>query len=219
MMKVHYLPIQAWEVQQMHAVILPWNGLDSNPTPGACPNTYKFFRKWSATDACDNTAECTQMITVVDTKVPVITCPADVTIDCEDDSSPANTGMATATDSCDDVVDVTFSDTEEPGECPVIKVITRTWTATDDCGNTAVCTQTISVLDLEGPEISCPADITMNADKFYCEKAIVEVGFPTWTDNCDDDVTITWTRSDGLALNDPYPVGCTTIEWVAFRSL
>ena len=59
---------------------------------------YTIARTWRATDISGNFSECTQTITVHDITNPVITCPADVTLNCEDDNTPAATGTATATD-------------------------------------------------------------------------------------------------------------------------
>jgi alpha-tubulin suppressor-like RCC1 family protein len=73
---------------------------------------------------------------------PTITCPSDVVLQCANcNTDPSHTGMATATD--DGSVGVTFRDSEG-GVCP--KVVTRTWTATDDHGQTASCVQTITCM-------------------------------------------------------------------------
>jgi hypothetical protein len=102
-----------------------------------------------ATDDCNNSSTCVQVITwTTDTEAPEITCPDDVAYfacgqDCPTD--PEITGSATATDNCDDDVEITYSDVvypDDPDACP--KVITRTWTATDDCGNSSSCTQIIT---------------------------------------------------------------------------
>ena len=37
----------------------------------------------------------------------------------------------------------------------------RVWTATDDCGNRATCTQTIEVIDSDAPSIVCPSDAVL----------------------------------------------------------
>ena len=50
---------------------------------------YVITRTWRATDVAGNFSECTQTITVHDITNPVITCPANITINCEDDNTPA----------------------------------------------------------------------------------------------------------------------------------
>ncbi|MCZ4410791.1 hypothetical protein O3Q51_18385, partial [Cryomorphaceae bacterium 1068] len=54
-----------------------------------------------AVDVCGNTSEpASTSLNLIDDTAPVITCPADVEVDCTADNSPASTGMATATDDC-----------------------------------------------------------------------------------------------------------------------
>ena len=67
-------------------------------TEGDCPNEYIITRTFTAVDGCGNSATADQIITVQDTTVPVLTIPADYSVDCElelvyDD--------ATATDNCE----------------------------------------------------------------------------------------------------------------------
>lgn len=132
-------------------------------TPGGtCPPiTGSIARTWKATDACGNMSTCLQTITVVDTTAPVITCPADVTIECGDSTLPGDTGSATAVDNCDTSVVPTYSDSPA-GSCP--QVITRTWTATDSCGNSSSCVQTITVQDTTAPSVTPPANATVECD-------------------------------------------------------
>src|SRR5678810_1268278 len=61
----------------------------------------------------------------------------------------------TATDACDATVTVTFADVTTPGTCPGTYSVARTWTATDDCGNTATCSRTIVVQDNTPPTLTC----------------------------------------------------------------
>src|SRR5206468_4661494 len=53
----------------------------------------------------------------------------------------------TATDACDPNPTLTFADVETPGSCPQAKDVTRTWTATDHCGNANTASQTIHVVE------------------------------------------------------------------------
>ncbi|MEO8149225.1 MAG: T9SS type A sorting domain-containing protein [Bacteroidia bacterium] len=111
-------------------------------------------RTYTVTDACGNAATCTQTITrTVDTSAPIITCPADTTINC-DVALTANTGTATATDNCG-IFSINPSDVTTPGSCVNNYTIARTWTATDNCGNTASCIQTITVQDTTKPVAAC----------------------------------------------------------------
>ncbi|MEZ4950503.1 MAG: hypothetical protein R2784_14120 [Saprospiraceae bacterium] len=64
-----------------------------------------------------------------------------MTIECD---QPLPTDEPTATDNCDNNVNITLVDTEVPGSCPQEKVITRTWTATDACGNASTASQIIT---------------------------------------------------------------------------
>ena len=138
---------------------------DCDPTPvvihvgdssdgNSCPET--ITRTYRATDQAGNFAECTQIFLIDDTTPPVISCPADITIECTDPTSPGFTGTATATDNCQADILIEYSDVQNDN------VITRTWTATDACGNSQQCTQTITInLDTSPPELTCPDDLSI----------------------------------------------------------
>ena len=125
-------------------------------TPG-CGQTVTIVRTWTATDESSNTASCDQIITVVDTTLPTITCPPDVTLECPADTSVAANGSATGDDTCGTVT-ITHNDNVTPG-CGNTETITRTWTATDECGNAVRCDQIITVVDTTAPTITCPGPI------------------------------------------------------------
>ncbi|WP_430468327.1 gliding motility-associated C-terminal domain-containing protein [Winogradskyella ouciana] len=179
---------------------------ESDVETAACGNTKTITRTWTATDACGNTASDTQTITVVDTTPPTITAPADVTIECTDDESSANTGVATASDTCGDVT-ITESDVETAA-CGNTKTITRTWTATDACGNTASDTQTITVVDTTPPTITAPADVTIECTD---DESSANTGVATASDTCGD-VTITQSDSEVAACGNTKTI---TRTWTA----
>ena len=83
-------------------------------------------------------------------------------------------------------VGFTTSTVTPPGSsCPSASVITRTWTATDACGNVARNTQVITVTDNGAPAISCPANITANLSiNGTATVNLGNVGTVTVTDNC-----------------------------------
>ena len=69
-------------------------------------------------------------------------------LECNAVPTPA---VVTATDNCDTQVSVTYNEVKTPGLCLDAYTLTRTWTATDNCGNTAKCTQIITVQDTKAP--------------------------------------------------------------------
>jgi hypothetical protein len=67
--------------------------------------------------------------------------------------------------------------------------------------------------DAQAPSIAAPANVIQGND-LHLASAVVAVGSPVASDNCSA-VTLSSVRSDGAALNAPYPVGVTTITWTA----
>jgi hypothetical protein len=80
----------------------------------------------------------------IDTEMPIITCPAAITIntDVSDCTSSASIGAAAVTDNNSGV---TISN-NVPTSLPIGNT-TVTWTAIDIAGNTAICTQVVTVVD------------------------------------------------------------------------
>jgi hypothetical protein len=111
-----------------------------------CPVVVQFVG--SATDCEGNAAApCTLTQTVVDATPPTIGCPPDIFVEhgnflCDTEALDW-LNSATATDNCDDAVTIT-NDAPQCG-FPYGSETLVTWTATDDCGNTATCSATITV--------------------------------------------------------------------------
>lgn len=85
---------------------------------------------------------------------PTFTVPSDITVQCDESTDPSNTGEPT--DVTDDYGTPTigYSDASTPGSCGNGQTITRTWTATDACGNSTSHDQTITVQDTDAPTIT-----------------------------------------------------------------
>jgi hypothetical protein len=164
-----------------------------NVVPGNCAGNYVIERTWTATDECGTAATCLQVIRVEDTTPPVIACPADLTLQCVSgqDTSPATTGTASATDACDPNPVITFADNVVPGNCAGNYVIERTWTATDECGTAATCLQVIRVEDTTPPVIACPADLTLQCVSGQ-DTSPATTGTASATDACDPNPVITF---------------------------
>lgn len=175
----------------------------TDPCGGTITRTYR------TTDACGNWAEDTQTITVQDTQAPVLMVPADVTIECDGSTDPTKTGWATATDNCDPNPTIVYSDQVNLTGCgSYTGTITRTWAATDDCGNFTTGTQQITVQDTTPPVVNCPGNITVETHDPNGTTVTFTV---TATDNCDPNPSVTCTPTSG----DHFPVGTTTVTCLA----
>ncbi|PIF63104.1 gliding motility-associated C-terminal domain-containing protein [Flavobacterium sp. 11] len=147
-------------------------------TNGQCAGSYSITRTWTATDACGNASTATQTINVQDTTAPVIAAlPSASTISCP--ATPEFT-QAIATDGCGSNVTLTFADVTTNGQCAGSYSVTRTWTATDACGNTSTATQTINIVDTVGPTTATQFSSTVNVN---CD-AIPAKPELVFVDNC-----------------------------------
>ena len=140
----------------------------SDVVSNSCGNTKTIWRTWSATDACGNSTNAVQTLTVRDTRPPSISAPPGVVLECPADISTNRNGVASALDACASVT-ITYSDSVSNG-CAGARVVSRLWTAVDPCGNATNAMQIITVRDTTPPALSvpasvvleCPADISTN---------------------------------------------------------
>ena len=175
-----------------------------------CANSYEIVRTWTATNGCEQSATVTQTITVVDTVGPAITCPSDaLTLECGDSVHPDNTGHATVTDLCSDVV-LTYHDGEDSDASNCVETFVRTWTATDACENTSTCEQTITLTDTEQPYWT--SDLPANAT-LACGAEAPTPSAVTASDACQGDLTVE--VSEAYAAEGCGLTGVYTFTWTA----
>src|SRR6056297_778188 len=167
----------------------------SDAYSGSCPTI--ITRTYMAEDSCGLQTTCTQTITIDDQTPPEITCPADTTVECVTEVPEPDISLVTATDNCGTPT-VTFVSDAYSGSCPTI--ITRTYMAEDSCGLQTTCTQTITIDDQTPPEITCPADTTLEC---VTEVPEPDISLVTATDNCGTP-TVTF-------VSDAYSGSCPTI--------
>lgn len=172
------------------------------------PASGSFFPVGTTTvTSTSGTATCTFTVRVNDTQAPVITCPANITVNnTAGTCGAAVTFTPTATDNCPGTV-VTSS----PASGSVFPkgTTTVTVTATDAAGNTSTCTFTVTVNDTQAPVVTCPANITVNNTAGTCGAAVTFT--PTATDNCTGTITIVSSPASGSV----FPVGLTTVNVTA----
>ncbi|NND06108.1 MAG: hypothetical protein HKN87_06995, partial [Saprospiraceae bacterium] len=132
-------------------------------------------RTYELEDVCGNVTTYQQLFTLNDDQDPVIVCPNPITVEaCGAEDLATHTGLAyspsstvisentfnnlppgnqSVSDNCG-IETIEYSDVQT-GTCPAAFV--RTFIATDSCGNTATCTQNITITDLTPPTVDCDA--------------------------------------------------------------
>lgn len=185
----------------------------ATPSGAVDPNTVGSYTiTYNATDPSGfAAAPVTRTVNVVDTTAPVVTPPANVTVNtgsgatsCGTTVSDATLGTASASDSCAGSLSVTRTGVPAGNVFPV-GTTTVTYSANDGF-NTGTATQTVTVIDNTVPIISCPASITLEPT---CPSgAIATYTAPVGTDNCPGATTA---RTAGLASGSVFPIGTTTV--------
>src|SRR5207249_5284975 len=81
-----------------------------------------------------------------------VMCPSNRPVICASQAPPPDTNSVTTSDNCGGAVTVSWQgDSISSSNCPGQFVISRTYRAADQCGNSATCTQTITVQDTNPP--------------------------------------------------------------------
>ena len=186
--------------------VAPVVGYEDEVAAGDCPQESVTTRTWTATDASGNSTSAVQTITVEDTMAPVLAgVLGDATVECDSVPAPA---QPTATDNCDDVVDIVLVEERIDGECANSYTLVRTWTATDNCGNFTTATQTVTIQDTTPPVLTVPEDIVVKQET--PAGTVVEF-VVTAADICDAAPAVVCDPPSGST----FPVGTTTVTCTA----
>ncbi len=181
-----------------------------------CGDTQTTTRVWTAVDDAGNSSSCTQTISIVDTTDPEITCPGNLTLECDGAGNAAavNAWLAdvSASDTCGGV-SITNDFTGLSDDCGATGSATVIWTATDDCDRTATCSATVTIVDTVDPTITCPDNLTLECDGAGNTAAVnAWLADVSASDTCGD-VTIT---NDFAGLSDDCgATGSATVVWTA----
>jgi hypothetical protein len=167
-----------------------------------------------ATDGSGNSSSCEFDATVTDNEDPIIICPSDIVVN----AAPFTCGavvtysLPDVTDNCTSPITPTLQAGSVSGSNFPVGITTVTYGANDGNGNTASCSFTITVEDVEAAVITCPADITVDSDPGDCD-AVVSYVLPTVTDNCTSGIVPLLTA--GLASGGTFELGVTTVSYSA----
>jgi hypothetical protein len=167
--------------------------------PGNCANSYTVERTYVATDDCGNSAEFVQYIYVVDQVDPIFNAENESIYNYECGTIiPVNQPIAV--DNCDQELEYSFNDDTSGTACN--QVITRTWTAADDCGRTSSFVQTININDTQAPVIVAAPQIERPCSAWQTLDPSITV-----TDNCSNNVQL-------VILSDVFVSGACAGEYI-----
>lgn len=177
---------------------------------------------WTIDDQHGQTDTCIITITVNDDQPPGITCLDDITVNTDNEMctytvSGSEFDPPSVIDNC---LDFTISNnltatTTIDGAVLDTGMHVIVWVVDDQHGHTATCSMTITIIDVQSPDIICQANDTHNADPGLCSYTISGTEYDPILvdDNCSDyfffnNLNAT-TTLDGYVL----PVGNHTIIW------
>ncbi|MFO0826792.1 MAG: HYR domain-containing protein [Phycisphaerales bacterium] len=174
-------------------VTITWQGDAPNGGAGCPGSPLVITRTYRATDGSGNFSELAQSITVVDSTAPTIVAfPRDQSLHCIAEVPPADVSLVSATENCGGTPTITHvGDASNGGAgCPTSPlVISRTYRATDTCGNAVDHIQTFTIVNDIAPTITAfPRD---GAYQCAAEIPAADVSLVSATGTCDGSVRIT----------------------------
>ncbi|PHI20414.1 hypothetical protein CEQ90_08110 [Lewinellaceae bacterium SD302] len=159
----------------------------------------------TANDGNGNLANCSFTVSTADVTPPSIACPADLTVAVDNNCAfnlPDYRANATTADNCSEVVDIMLV------QSPIGTALTSlntpetiTITATDQAGNSANCTFTVTPTDQTNPDIVCPAPQVIYLDGACSVNLPDFTALGTPTDNCTDEASIMVTQNPAENTN------------------
>lgn len=169
---------------------------------------------YQAEDEQGNTALCSFEVTVVDEEAPIFDCLENSTIPTDQDNCGAafTYDVPTAIDNCSNMVNVIQTAGPISGTLLPLGVTTFSFEATDDNGNTAICSFDITVSDQQDPVFNdCPSNIIIDLNPDACD-TIVTFNTPTALDNCG---VATLTQTLGPISGEALRAGTYDVEFLA----
>ncbi len=135
---------------------------------------------------------------LIDTEAPVIACPSAI----RNLNDPGKCGktLTFTINVNDNCPNVSLISAPPSGSFFNVGETNVSATATDGVGNTATCSFKVTILDLEAPQITCPANLLLS-----CEASLApgNTGTPTTADNCAIAAVLSEDlRIDGSCPND-----------------
>ncbi|CAL66806.1 secreted protein containing hyalin domain [Christiangramia forsetii KT0803] len=183
----------------------------AGPVPGDVFPVGTTTVEFTATDASGNSTICSFDVTVIDTEAPVLEEMDDLTTNNDNGICGAvvNFNTVAATDNCE-IDSIVITEGFESGSEFPVGTTTVTYTVTDINGNVSTESFTVTVVDNEAPEISCPSNITVDTETGV-SYATVDFTNATATDNC----SVSVEQTGGPVSGSQFEIGTTTVTFTA----
>ncbi|HAD15116.1 MAG TPA: hypothetical protein DCF33_22050 [Saprospirales bacterium] len=151
-------------------------------------------------------------MTLNDVTSPTITCPANTTVAANASCQGAvgSYSAATLSDNCNPSPTVTQSPAASTLLTGHNATQTVTLTANDNNGNSANCNFTVTLKDVTKPVITCPANVTINANA-SCQGTLAAYAPTTLSDNCNPTPTVTQSPAAGTSISGHNAVRTVTL--------
>ncbi len=175
---------------------------------------------WTATDLAGNTATALTTVTITDNQMPNILCGGNKTAftDLNHCYATISVDPASVYDNCTFTLSYIMTGaTTLSGPMQATGnsfqfnkgVTTMTFRITDAQGNVNNCSFTVTVTDNQKPTVTCPPNITVNADAGVCYATGIILGDAIYADNCGTATPVV----TGIPVDGHYPKGVTTITY------
>ncbi len=206
-------------------VTMPPVFINQTTTPDSCENNYLLTLHWRAQDVCGNTTFFDQLIHVHDTMPPTLTgIPADISVECDAIPEPPLNSTFVANDNCDQTVTISLTESETRdtslSSCAhwTNYILHRTWTATDNCGNSRAYTQNIQIEDNTAPVLILPDALQLSNDPGDCGVALIIPAPVSVYDVCSSSRNnITLRDTSALVSTSGGPLTTTPVDTVVFQ--
>jgi hypothetical protein len=157
----------------------------------------------TATDARGNSSSASFSVLVKDTGAPVVTVPANLTLEATGATGALGSYAASASDAVDGAISPTC--TPASGSTFAIGASTVTCSATDRAGHTGSASFMITVRDSTPPVLALPSDMRVGPTSGL---SAVVTYTATATDTVDASVTVNCTPASGAT----FPIGTSTVS-------
>jgi len=154
----------------------------------------------------DNSPVTVEVNQLIAPGYPAITCPTNIIVNNDAGRCDAVVSYIdpTYTDNCPGLTLTRTGGLASGSKFPV-GITINTFEVSDASGNTATCSFTVTVNDIDDPTITCPHNILVGNDAGHCY-AMVTYDDPTYSDNCPGS---TLTLVSGLSSGSIFPIGTT----------